>query len=868
MGGVSSTILSTFGLATSSIDEKKKTYNANRYDGPINSVLQARNVVAMAGGLYFLVAMLDSYEAIRSDFKASYNAISPAPCAIATPSLSVVYETIGKTSEFPLPGTRFRDRNLQSSVRSAICNAPEWPTSAVVSMFLDHQTTYTEASATDAICAKAVGTADYGDILNRVQRAYTFANPAFVKYSTTTCIGTYDPFLEAGCANSALIKTLLSDAASSSMLGGESRPAALTPLRMLVAVLALGVVGEYDRSFNNNLCFENAAKLNATRMCEIVYGLQPDVSATVSPPPPPPALTALYGETGYEASLQRSAPMCTQYSSAGLTPTTISPSPPPPGTDYKFTESIYGSNAQTPAITGCRDVHTWGLLDHRRALGVPDPSIGFQWENLPAEFFAHILWSGVGSAKINELNLGINTNPINNLRLYQAYKFASATMAMSLLLAPLGVYLGLGSVPFLVFMGKRLLRSKSVVTETVQTMLTPPPGSIMTFIQFTAALGWAWAFFFDPVIDYNAQFPVSAECQTWSDQSVASVWRLAEHRSRDLYRVISIWIYLLVIVTTFVSYIGFFRDYGVKKQRKERVRFFEPRDQLIWLSIVFQFLAIFCAIQVAAASGNNYFDEVINQPVSGYVSSIQKARVDMLVDDLTDLLTVSLFAGLNVSILLQRWVVMQENASYVCLYIAAVVLSVVFPAIIGSYKLYENKTDSNSTTRRDTWLIIFDITVALNAGVSAFVSFKLTSVDRSGTSSTEEKVEVDKDAAGQAQLAAQEASVEAEEASVKKKRSFFRPFRFRSRQNRVSPSANGGSSSDDDPRSYASHIGEGSRLLTEARLTFCGRPLGVLRMRETVALIGGKDTPLVNPSLPLLPLRAEGQTDVFSDCSE
>ena len=389
----------------------------------------------------------------------------------------------------------------------------------------------------------------FGDIKKRITRAYMHAHPGFVRYSSSFsgssyayagsafptpsaegCLGEFHPFPTAGgeCPNAAFLQLELQTAAEESgpfLVGSGSLPvypdegglgaATVSVERMLYRLLALAVVGYADRSLNSGLCFHNIVNpasadglpFQPFELCDEIYNGYTFGTRTGDP------VVSDMKWVDYQATRALDGIQCpvgggTSISSTGIvapTETAPPPSPSPPGyldvntfqTAADTSSEFAQGTVEQDAKAMCLQAMHYGLFDHQRLMGLPDPLEPYQWIPLGGgtwvSWFAGFLYYATYAAALDTASMvSYITYPKVKLRIYVAYRLASTVLWLTALYAVVGFFAAYAFWPAAVFVWQRILRVGTKTTNEAQTITMPRRGPLLTLSAVVGLLVATW----------------------------------------------------------------------------------------------------------------------------------------------------------------------------------------------------------------------------------------------------------------------------------------------------------------------------------------------------------------------------------------
>jgi hypothetical protein len=664
---------------------------------PINWLLGARNALLVFSGAAVLATNLMAYERLTQEFLRMQDAVHAPPCGVATPSSRSLLYGLGKIgfSWNPLlvPKT---EEVAAGKVSAAICESSN--VYMAISSILDNSTMIHAADANSApvtyndaendlvenLCQRRDPEKDiYGEIRQRIATAYVLSNPAFRRYYHTGCMGNNDPFPTADgtCFYSpSVLQFELYSATYDTVMSGYG---VLPPTgHMLYRLLALSAIAETDRRQNNNFCFGNTLVKNATELCQEIYGVSTGVIST-SPPPAAPLNLGSEVIPGYEAVAHSLSACNSLYAPVGA----ASPPPPPPFPNWNFVDPFtQGMGAVDPVIDACRNIHSFGHFDQQSAFGIPDIVHPFSWKP------AHWDWPGgwFYYALSYEKMQGIATlenNPINALKLHNAYRLAVSGTMLILTGVCCGYWIAFGGVPLVALVLIRVGEVQSTVTGNYDTLLAPTLG-LGGLIATFATLGiWAYSAIIDPWLPAARSYTIDPSCADWHKSSIHSVFVTSDYGSGS-WEFLAGYLFPVMPIYAFV-YSSACRSLGVPREEWRRQAAVVSRIPALELLLVFfQLASILCFAAIAIEDGDLWFDKTIRKRPDSH--SIAKADAQVLIEDLNAAALVAILAGAACGIMRQRWPISQLGYRFHFLWFAAIVLCIVMPFLVYTLEFWNN----------------------------------------------------------------------------------------------------------------------------------------------------------------------------------
>jgi uncharacterized membrane protein len=453
---------------------------------------------------------------------------------------------------------------------------------------------------------------------------------------------------------------------------------------MLYRLLALSSIAETDRRQNNNRCFGNTKVHNATELCQEIYG---SIGGQVATPPPPAAPLNLGIETipGYEAVVQ-TLPTC---NSLYAPPASASPPSPPPFPNWNFYDPItQGMGSVDPVVDACRNIHTFGNFDQQSAFGIPDILHPFSWK--PAQ----PPWDWVGGwfyyAVANDKMQGLATlenNPINALKLHNAYRLATSATMLILTGVCCGYWIGFGGTPFIAFLFIRCGEVQSRLTGNYQTLLAPRFGWTAGFAAATTLGVWAYAYILDPWLPAARAYNIDPSCAEWHSSAIGSVFVTSEYGLGSWEFIVG---YLFPFMPLYAFIYGVFcRTWSAPKEEWQgQAAIVERIPQLETLLILFQLGSILCFSWMAIEDGDLWFDRTIRKRPDSHAAA--KADADVLIEDLNAAILVAILAGVACSVTRQRWTISKLGYQIHIFWFASIVVAIGLPFAIFNIEIFTN----------------------------------------------------------------------------------------------------------------------------------------------------------------------------------
>ena len=402
----------------------------------------------------------------------------------------------------------------------------------------------------------------YGELKERIAKAYVTAAPAFFRYQMWRssanngdvtikgqvpasvadvdvdglpdslqplefgCLEGRDPF--AYCANGAHINEVLATAGGydnlARMVGAG--PALPRFTEMLYALLALSELGIIDRKHNEGRCFGNdfsgstEPTQDALQFCKNVLGDTGGATAAalnayalpggvdmINTDTTPGVATyldshaALYYEKGMETAEEEAS--CLKGHS---------PPPPAPDTDRIYTSGT-ATDTHTAVLHACANMHQFGLFDQMRLFGLPDVEGRFVIDARPKNGFelgGELLYKPLFE---DLMDASEYQNPASRLEAYLAYRVAATTIWGMLTSSCLGFF---GMRSFLPLTVQILTQSGAAENRRGQTIVLTRPDIELPVIlaSISSILMFAYIFYLDPAIQSNSY--ITHKCEHWA----------------------------------------------------------------------------------------------------------------------------------------------------------------------------------------------------------------------------------------------------------------------------------------------------------------------------------------------------------------
>lgn len=608
----------------------------------------------------------------------------------------------------------------------------------------------------------------YGELKERIAKAYVTAAPAFWRYqsyltsgqnsndagikgwdgndiqpSELGCLEGMNPFQY--CANKDHIEEVMASAGSAGALA-RMVGANPTPLphftEMLYALLALSNVGIIDRERNQGKCFGNIPNLdgddpsqrphNALRFCEKVlgsdlwghlqsYSLDPTVEQTNADTTPGAAKyldghAALYYQKGMEKA--QDAVSCNDGSS---------PPPPAPNTDRVWDEPLNGDTYN--AVQGaCANTLQFGLFDLQRLFGIPDVEDVFVVDARPHSGFE------IGGELIYKplfedlMGASVYQNPAARLEAYLAYRVASTTVLGMLTSSCLGFFGMRGLLPLTVQILSLCGLAKN--RKGTSVVLTRPKLEIPALLaSFASMLLFAYIFWLDPAVQSN--YYITHECDHWAGKDAWSPagpfvttwyskrWGVGRHGVQ----ILGIIMLFLGILPFLYSMAAVFFLYKLRKKASKQKNQWTKRT-IAGFFVLFITVGISLGLfaGIAQRSGMEY-----HTVASAGGDTTREAR--RLGNDCIAAVYASFWLSALVGHSRARWALDALTKTYKAIWILGGVLFAVIPIIqtpiLVGRDLWEGKTSDGQpvSSERTTMVVFLYVAMALQLGTFGFIAF-------------------------------------------------------------------------------------------------------------------------------------------------
>ena len=367
----------------------------------------------------------------------------------------------------------------------------------------------------------------YGDLKVRAMRAYLAAMPSFFHYAQvqTTCwhSAVADPFTTL-CMHACHVEAELGRAAGDLRFlvrdGDAYNPrmpewADGVPLelpKVLYRLLALSVVGHYDRYYNEGRCFRNADSggapySNASSFCAAVLSTA-ELHEAVSDPADP------MGSYGAQQQVVHDDYGCARGSSP--------PPPAPPNTHAAADAHAPDDDLAALYHAVCASTLEYGLFEQGRLFGIQDPTGPFVVDNRGApDALALLFGSVIYDLLYVHQNVGERfKEPKARLELYMAYRLAGTAVWGTLAAAVCGYMLFRAIVPTLV-VATRCLGLKGLDGRPVT--LRRPQADVPVYLAiFSTLLAGYWMIYIDPAT--QSHYPRTTDCSEFlgSDTQIST----------------------------------------------------------------------------------------------------------------------------------------------------------------------------------------------------------------------------------------------------------------------------------------------------------------------------------------------------------
>lgn len=538
----------------------------------------------------------------------------------------------------------------------------------------------------------------YGDIKVRAMRAYVTAMPSFHHYEQVreTCWtdSTDDPFTTI-CKHACHVQAELTRAAAdlkflvrdgATLTAPVSLPEEVgqagTPLelaKVLYRLMALSVVGHYDRYYNKGMCFKNvdtgnAAYASPLEFCDAVLSSATAFHAEVS------NLADPMGEYGSQQQNIHNSYGCTREQA---------PNPPPPAPPKYHAARATPADINALYDTVCANTLQYGLFEQGRLFGIQDPTGPFVVDNRgdrdPISFlFGKVIYDAL---YVNKQDAGQFREPKARLELYMGYRLAGTTVWGTLTASLTGYFLWRAVFPSIVFV-TRLVGIKG--TDGVLIKLMRPDAEYPVWIAVLFALVAAyWMTFVDPAT--QSHYPRTTDCSDFlgTDSQISTSAYVTTWSKRRFDRNGEQELGILLVV--FAAIFGFQQIIGRKcvnpEERRRNISPLASRDltSAFWIVFLINFVNVIVFAATAGATGGRWYDDAVT-PID------TTSMTDLLTRDCIATVYAGFWAGSTVAVVRQRWAVIKLAAGAKLLWAVTAALLSWMP-VIQSDVLFEAEWD-------------------------------------------------------------------------------------------------------------------------------------------------------------------------------
>jgi hypothetical protein len=619
----------------------------------------------------------------------------PTPCALATPDGVELSLLTGKWHRTALDSFAPPRSQLHEEIEVGLCSNSnvygflKYLMKNSSSMLVTRDPASTDASPTyqlaedaflEKICYGKSQNTDaeiFGDVRERITRAYIHSSAAFVKLSTGCSWLATKPFGSTStCPNAGFVQAELTAAAKDIAAFGFA--AVADSGEMLYRLAALAVLAYRDRTANGGLCFSNENQLNASEFCQQVYD---EVSEN-----PTHALTTQYPATDltingellppYEVAVrQRAQSLRTCADAAYLGGAISNPPSPPPAPMTLFSSAV---ESKTGAVKTCTDTLEWGLFDTRRLFGVPDPRGPFEVKTSYLPGLIDVIYSGAGLSNMQKTTYEEYDRRDNELRQYASYRMVATAVVASLVNWSAGFFLGRATIPLFVFVCIRCLGVKSQVTGDTQKLVPPPPRLPFFLALFVAIFAWVWAGFVDPAY-HLSPFYIDGDCGSWrSGADTSAPWSTTSSYKSAREAGLVLW-FVLVVPVWGLIYNTQLRGFGISRKRLKKMRrYLNPKQNPTTLALIPQTVLMTALGLTAVHSSKQWFKVAVRDEVLANPGDLEAEDYS---NDLTAIVFASVFSGWVVGAMTRRWAANQSPAIVKLPFLGSVAFSTGFPAL-------------------------------------------------------------------------------------------------------------------------------------------------------------------------------------------
>jgi hypothetical protein len=603
------------------------------------------NIVLLSFGIITLIVCLNAHRTIKNDFLQMQIASEANPCAVATPSAQIILDGIGKKESSSTIATRKIETSICESSNVYIAISSVFDNNSMTHLPDDDSFPHTYTNAENDLVENLCNQRDpkrliYGEIRKRIATAYILANPAFRIY-TTGCMQTNDPFTypEAACthASTVVFPELYQASFDMSIAGWGQIPS--TGI-MLYRLMALSVIAYHDRTHNNNACFENKGLQNATQLCLNIYSFNQSVEIlniinTLQSLSPSSTSQSVHA---YETAIHN----IESCNSIFAKPYTASPPSPPPYPKWDFSSPQPGQDTQSlnPFVEVCRNVHTFGHFDQQSAFGIPDIIHPFSWKPDFGEWPASWFYDSLVKDKMSKAP-DYETNPVNALKLHNAYRFAVSSAMMIITASCCAYWIGFATIPLLAFVLYRYLGLENQTPDKTKVLFAPRLGATTYAAIFTNIAVCVYTLYLDPWLPVARSYTSNPSCMNWQKTSSSSVFVTSDH-IKGFWTDMIQWIFLISVVYVLAHHSTISKKKKSKKE-KESIPWVKRIPKWTPALIITQLGSIIYFVIISTTDGEAWFDTTIRRHPNAHYKSLPQAQ--QLTNDVDTAIVAAILGG-------------------------------------------------------------------------------------------------------------------------------------------------------------------------------------------------------------------------------
>jgi hypothetical protein len=273
------------------------------------------------------------------------------------------------------------------------------------------------------------------------------------------------------------------------------------------------------------------------------------------------------------------------------------------------------------------------------------------------------------------------TNPVNALKLYNAYRFAVSSAMLIITAACCGYWIGFATIPLLAFVLYRYLGLENQTPDKTKILFAPRLGASTYAALFTNIAVWAYTFHLDPWLPAARPYTSNPSCMNWHKTSSSSVFVTSDHHIKGLWTDVIQWLSGIGVAYVILHHVLISKA-SKSKNKQEGIQWIDSIPEWTFVLVITQLGSIIYFVIISIVDGEAWFDTTIRRHPNAHYKALPQAQ--NLTNDIDTAIIISILGGVVCSLTRQRWAISKMTDSVKNTWVAIILFCTSIPFIIFS----------------------------------------------------------------------------------------------------------------------------------------------------------------------------------------